>query len=64
VSPGAGVKPFDDIKVMFVVSPSAPQSAGEVFDRLEARLPSLKGRNCGEGGGSGHVLLRLPATLL
>lgn len=34
----------DDIKVMFVVSPSGVEGAGEVFDRLEARLPSLKGR--------------------
>jgi len=33
-----------DIGVMFVVSPSGPQGAGEAFDRLEARLPSLKGR--------------------
>jgi hypothetical protein len=35
---------LEDIKVMFVVSPSGPQGAGEAFDRLEARLPSLKGR--------------------
>jgi len=35
---------LDDIPVMFVVSPSGPQGAGEAFDRLEARLPSLKGR--------------------
>jgi hypothetical protein len=35
---------LDDVKVMFVVSPSGPQGAGEAFDRLEARLPSLKGR--------------------
>jgi len=35
---------LDDIKVMFLVSPSGPQGAGEAFDRLEARLPSLKGR--------------------
>jgi hypothetical protein len=35
---------LDDIKVMFVVSPTGPQGAGEAFDRLEARLPSLKGR--------------------
>jgi len=55
---------LEDIKVMFVVSPSGPQGAGEAFDRLEAPLPSLKGRKCGEGGGPGHVLLRLPATLL
>jgi len=33
-----------DIPVMFVVSPRGPQGAGEAFDRLEARLPSLKGR--------------------
>ena len=35
---------LDDIKVMFLVSPNGPQGAGEAFDRLEARLPSLKGR--------------------
>lgn len=35
---------LEDIKVMFVGSPSGPQGAGEAFDRLEARLPSLKGR--------------------
>ena len=35
---------LEDIKVMFVVSPSGPQGAGEAFERLEARLPSLKGR--------------------
>ncbi|HEV2055884.1 MAG TPA: GyrI-like domain-containing protein [Methylomirabilota bacterium] len=35
---------LDDIKVMFVVSPSGPQGAGEAFGRLEARLPGLKGR--------------------
>jgi len=35
---------LDDVRVMFVVSPSGPQGAGEAFDRLEARLPSLKGR--------------------
>ena len=35
---------LDDIPVMFVVSPTGPQGAGEAFDRLEARLPSLKGR--------------------
>jgi putative intracellular protease/amidase len=35
---------LDDIKVMFVVSANGPQGAGEAFDRLEARLPSLKGR--------------------
>jgi hypothetical protein len=35
---------LDPVKVMFVVSPSGPQGAGEAFDRLEARLPSLKGR--------------------
>jgi hypothetical protein len=35
---------LEDIKVRFVVSPSGPQDAGEAFDRLEARLPSLKGR--------------------
>jgi len=35
---------LDDVKVMFVVSPSGPLGAGEAFDRLEARLPSLKGR--------------------
>jgi len=33
-----------DIPVMFVVSRSGPQGAGEGFDRLEARLSSLKGR--------------------
>ena len=35
---------LEDINVMFVVSPSGPQAAGEAFDRLEACLPSLKGR--------------------
>jgi hypothetical protein len=35
---------LDDVEVMFVVSPSGPQGAGEAFDRLEARLPGLKGR--------------------
>ena len=35
---------LDDVKVMFVVSSNGPQGAGEAFDRLEARLPSLKGR--------------------
>ena len=35
---------LDDIKVMFVVSANGPEGAGEAFDRLEARLPSLKGR--------------------
>ena len=35
---------LDDVRVMFLVSPSGPQGAGEAFDRLEARLPSLKGR--------------------
>jgi hypothetical protein len=35
---------LDDLKVMYVVSPNGPLGAGEAFDRLEARLPSLKGR--------------------
>ena len=35
---------LDDVKVMYVVSPNGPLGAGEAFDRLEARLPSLKGR--------------------
>jgi len=35
---------LDPVKVMFVVSPGGPPGAGEAFDRLEARLPSLKGR--------------------
>ena len=35
---------LDDIKVMFVVSGRGVQGAGEAFDRLEAHLPSLKGR--------------------
>ncbi|MBI1727357.1 MAG: hypothetical protein HYR50_08810 [Candidatus Rokubacteria bacterium] len=35
---------LDDVRVMFVVSPSGPQGAGRAFDRLEASLPSLKGR--------------------
>lgn len=35
---------LDPVKVMFVVSPDGPQGAGEAFDRLEARLSSLKGR--------------------
>jgi hypothetical protein len=34
----------DPVTVMYVVSPKGPQSAAETFDRLEARLPSLKGR--------------------
>ncbi len=34
----------DPVTVMYVVSPNGPQSAAETFDRLEARLPSLKGR--------------------
>jgi len=35
---------LENVKVMFVVSPNGPQGAGEAFDRLEACLPSLKGR--------------------
>ena len=35
---------LEDVKVMFVVSANGPQGAAEAFDRLEARLPSLKGR--------------------
>jgi hypothetical protein len=35
---------LDPVKVMFLVSPDGPQGAGEAFDKLEARLPSLKGR--------------------
>ena len=35
---------LEDVPVMFVVSPSGVQGAGEAFDGLEARLPSLKGR--------------------
>ena len=35
---------LDDVKVMYVVSPNGPLGAGEAFDRLETRLPSLKGR--------------------
>ncbi len=35
---------LDDIEVMFVVSANGPEGASEAFDRLEARLPSLKGR--------------------
>jgi hypothetical protein len=35
---------LDPVKVMFVVAPKGPQGAGEAFDRLEACLPSLKGR--------------------
>jgi hypothetical protein len=34
----------DPITVMYVVSPNGPEGAAEAFDRLEARLPSLKGR--------------------
>jgi hypothetical protein len=34
----------DPVTVMYVVSPNGPQSAAETFDRLEAPLPSLKGR--------------------
>jgi len=35
---------LEDVKVMFLVAPSGPRGAGESFDGLEARLPSLKGR--------------------
>jgi len=35
---------LEDVKAMYVVSSSGPQGAEEAFDRLEARLPSLKGR--------------------
>jgi len=35
---------LDPVPVMYVVSPEGPRGAGEAFDRLEARLPSLKGR--------------------
>jgi hypothetical protein len=35
---------LDDIKVMFVASMNGPEGAGLAFDRLESRLPSLKGR--------------------
>ena len=35
---------LDDVKVMYVASANGPQGAGEAFDSLEARLPSLKGR--------------------
>ena len=34
----------DPISVMYVVSPNGTEGAAEAFDRLEARLPSLKGR--------------------
>ena len=34
----------DPIPVMYVVSPNGTDGAAEAFDRLEARLPSLKGR--------------------
>ena len=35
---------LDPVTVMYVVSPNGPLGAGQAFDRLEARLPSLKGR--------------------
>lgn len=35
---------LDDVKVMYVASANGPRGAGEAFDSLEARLPSLKGR--------------------
>ena len=35
---------LEDIKVMFVVATGGLEGAKEAFDRLEARLPSLKGR--------------------
>ena len=35
---------LDNVKVMYVASANGPQGAGEAFDSLEARLPSLKGR--------------------
>jgi hypothetical protein len=34
----------DPVAVMYVVSPNGPEGASGAFDRLEARLPSLKGR--------------------
>jgi len=34
----------DPIRVMYVVSPNGTAGAAEAFDRLEARLSSLKGR--------------------
>ena len=34
----------DPVTVMYVVSPNGTEGAAEAFDRLEARLPSLKGR--------------------
>ena len=34
----------DPITVMYVVSQNGPEAAAEAFDRLEACLPSLKGR--------------------
>ena len=35
---------LEPVPVMFVVSASGPQGAGEAFDRLEACLSSLRGR--------------------
>ena len=35
---------LDPIAVMYVVSPNGPDGAADAFDRLEALLPSLKGR--------------------
>ena len=34
----------DPVTVMYVMSPNGTEGAGEAFDRLEASLPSLKGR--------------------
>jgi hypothetical protein len=34
----------DPITVMYVISPNGTEGAAEAFDRLEAHLPSLKGR--------------------
>lgn len=33
-----------DVKLMCLKSPDGPISAGKTFDKLESKLPSLKGR--------------------
>lgn len=33
-----------DVQVMYVESATGPEGASEAFDRVETRLPSLKGR--------------------
>ena len=35
---------LEEIQVMYVESPNGPEGSGEAFNKLEAGLPSLKGR--------------------